>query len=355
MSAAEGVASRCRRRSAWVAVSTTWDSAPERPPAPLGPDAAAPVAAPGSPTLWSGPGPHGEPAASNGPGAPLAGPDGSEPRTGEAAWPAWTAPVGLVGGLLVAIVGGLLVALIAVPFGAEITGGDAPPGVLLGGTIMQDIGFVGAAVLLAFMTGGRPWAAQFGLRKTPFWWSVLWVVALYFAFLVFAAIWQAFVEIEEDTDLLRELGADRSDVLLVLAALLVCVLAPLVEEFFFRGFFFRALFNWRGVWPAAILTGVVFGAIHIGSSPIGALVPLAFFGFGLCLLYWRTRSLYPCIAVHAINNSIAFGSLNDWTWQIPVLLVASLAVCAAVCALAARRWPPPTLGAAAPPRVAAAA
>jgi membrane protease YdiL (CAAX protease family) len=115
--------------------------------------------------------------------------------------------------------------------------------VLLGGRLMQDIGFVGMAVLFAFLTGGRPWAAQFGLRKTPFWWSVLWILALYFAFITFTAIWQVFVEIDEDTDLLRDLGADRSDLLLVLAAILVTVLAPLIEEFLFRGFIFRALMN----------------------------------------------------------------------------------------------------------------
>jgi hypothetical protein len=172
---------------------------------------------------------------------------------------------------------------------------------------------------------------------------VLWIFALYVAFITFTAIWQAFVEIEEDTDLLRDLGADRSDLLLVLAAILVTVVAPLIEEFLFRGFIFRALMNSWGPWLGAIVTGVLFGAIHLGSSPPGALVPLGFFGFGLCLLYWRTRSLYPCIAVHAINNSIAFGTLNDWTWEILLLLPASLAVCAAVCALVARRWQPPAL------------
>ena len=63
------------------------------------------------------------------------------------------------------------------------------------------------------------------------------------------------------------------------------VIAPIVEEFFFRGFFFGALRNWHGVWPAALITGVVFGCIHVGSAPIGFLVPLAFLGFILCLVY----------------------------------------------------------------------
>ena len=51
----------------------------------------------------------------------------------------------------------------------------------------------------------------------------------------------------------------------------------------------------------------MFGAIHAGSSDPAFLVPLGLLGMGLCLLYVRTGSLYPCVAAHALNNSIAFG------------------------------------------------
>jgi membrane protease YdiL (CAAX protease family) len=104
------------------------------------------------------------------------------------------------------------------------------------------------------------------------------------------------------------------------------VLAPVAEELFFRGYFFTALRNWKGVWPAAILTGVVFGAIHAGSAPVGYLVPLAVFGFALCLLYWRTGSLYPCIVLHALNNSLAFGVSQGWGWEIPLVMLGANAV-----------------------------
>ena len=46
-------------------------------------------------------------------------------------------------------------------------------------------------------------------------------------------------------------------------------------------------------WPAAIITGLVFGGVHAGSAPVVDLVPLAGLGFGLCLLYRYTGSLYP--------------------------------------------------------------
>jgi membrane protease YdiL (CAAX protease family) len=113
--------------------------------------------------------------------------------------------------------------------------------------------------------------------------------------------------------------------------ILVCVLAPLAEEFFFRGFFFTALRSWKGIWPAALVTGLIFGGIHAGSSNIAFLVPLAFFGFALCLLYAKTGSLYPCIAIHAANNSVAFSSSQDWGWQVVPVLAGSLALVALIC------------------------
>ena len=39
--------------------------------------------------------------------------------------------------------------------------------------------------------------------------------------------------------------------------------------------------------------------------------PLAVLGFMFCLVYERTRSLYPVIALHSINNSIAYAAQAD--------------------------------------------
>jgi hypothetical protein len=69
-----------------------------------------------------------------------------------------------------------------------------------------------------------------------------------------------------------------------------------------------------------LLTGLAFGGVHAFSAPAVDLVPLAALGFGLCLVYVSTRSLYPCIAAHSINNSIAFGVLEEWPWWQAVAL-----------------------------------
>ena len=83
-----------------------------------------------------------------------------------------------------------------------------------------------------------------------------------------------------------------------------------------------------GTWVAAIVTGILFGLAHTGSASSRYLVPLGFLGFLLCLVRWRTGSLYPCMALHSINNSLAL-SINQLHWsaaEIIVILVALIAL-----------------------------
>ena len=66
-------------------------------------------------------------------------------------------------------------------------------------------------------------------------------------------------------------------------------------------------------------------------------MPLAALGFGLCLLYSRTGSLYPCIAAHSLNNSIAFAGLEKWRFATGLLnAMAALAAITALILLARR-------------------
>ena len=97
----------------------------------------------------------------------------------------------------------------------------------------------------------------------------------------------------------------------VLLVLIVVVGAPIVEELFFRGFLFRILRVRAGFWLAAVLDGLIFGAVH-GSLII--LPVLAVLGVALCWVYERTGSLFPCIAIHALNNTIAYGATTENGW-----------------------------------------
>ena len=259
----------------------------------------------------------------------------------ETPWPVWTAPVGLLAAFGVALVGGALISLL----GTLLAGGeleDPPPGVLIAATFFQDACLVGAALLLARVTSGArgPW--HFGLRSTRVGAAIGWLAAAYVAFLALTAAWLAFmsalgVKVDSAEELPKELGADESTLALVIVGVLVTIVAPIAEELFFRGFFFTALRRWKGVGVAAAITGAVFGLIHVGSSPAEFLPPLAFFGVLLCLLYWQTGSLFPCIGLHAVNNSVAFGASQHWTWQIPLVVLGALTLLALVLAPFANR------------------
>jgi membrane protease YdiL (CAAX protease family) len=248
----------------------------------------------------------------------------------ETAWRPWTAFAVLIAAFFLAFAGQLVIAAVSTLFGATIE--DPTPAVLILSTLFQDFAFVGAAIFFA-RSAGPVLPAQFGLRATPLWRAVGMALATMVAFYFLSAVWAAIIDTGATDELPDSLGVERSTWALIAVCILVTVVAPLAEELLFRGYMFGALSNWRGVWPAAIITGVIFGGIHATGTDPEFLVPLMLLGFLLCLLRWRTGSLLPCIALHAVNNSIAFGvTAADWdAWAIVLLVIGSVAACLLLC------------------------
>jgi CAAX protease family protein len=99
---------------------------------------------------------------------------------------------------------------------------------------------------------------------------------------------------------------DRSSALL-LAAFGVLV-APLVEELFFRGFLYPALSRSTGVVPAVIVTAAGFALLH-GAQLAYSLVPLLLiFTVGVVLTVTRavTKSVATSVLVHMAYNFTLF-------------------------------------------------
>ena len=255
-----------------------------------------------------------------------------EPRhdVGRPGWPAWLSIAGFGAGFGGTLVLGVFVYVIAGAFGASSE--DPPPAVVIALTVAQNLAFVVAAFVLAWLVAGRPAAADFGLVPTPLRRALRLLVALWLAFFVLSASWAAAVSLDERQTLPDELGAYGTLLNALAVIVLVTVIAPLGEELFFRGFFFGARRNWRGPIVAAVLRGSLFGLFHAGSSPVGYLVPLAIFGFGLCMLYDLTGSLYPPIALHALNNSIALGVNLDYGAGIIVAMMVGSTIVTLLCA-----------------------
>lgn len=94
-------------------------------------------------------------------------------------------------------------------------------------------------------------------------------------------------------------------------AVLVCVLVPIGEEIFFRGFLYGAL-RARVRLPLAVgLSALIFAFVHLPA--IFTFLPILVLGAVLALLYERTGTLLPGIIVHSINNAIAIlAALAGW-------------------------------------------
>jgi membrane protease YdiL (CAAX protease family) len=86
------------------------------------------------------------------------------------------------------------------------------------------------------------------------------------------------------------------------------VVAPAVEELFFRGYVFRALAVRKGAFPAYVISAATFALFHlIGGFDLLPLTPVLFvIGLLLCFAYRRTGNLLADIAAHALNNGAAF-------------------------------------------------
>jgi uncharacterized protein len=222
-------------------------------------------------------------------------------------WPWWYGPLGFISGAVAGFVSAGIV--------WAIMGVDDPsdsPGAIIAGTALLDGSLVGAALLFASFVR-RPRGSHFGLRKTALWPAVGWAALGMVSFYVFAAVYSALLNPDVQQSVAEDLGADQSTFGLVAAGVMIICVAPFCEEFFFRGFFYGALRTKFGVILAATIDGLLFGAIHFEGGTDGLLIipPLAVLGFVFCLVYERTRSLYPVIALHSINNSLAYAVQAD--------------------------------------------
>jgi uncharacterized protein len=214
----------------------------------------------------------------------------------------WSASTGL-SGLVLALFGTFaLVAVLAGVYAAfGVTDLDDSDSFQFVAIAAQSLAFVGAVLILTERRGGRPRLREFGFRPIRRR-ALLWAAGALVVYFVLSAIYVAIAQPPTD-DLPQELGADKSTALAVITGLFVIGVAPPVEEFFFRGFLYQALRNRLGVRGGAVLSGLLFGAIHLKPE---YLVPLAILGTILALLFQRTNSLWPCILVHAANNALAF-------------------------------------------------
>jgi membrane protease YdiL (CAAX protease family) len=250
---------------------------------------------------------------------PSRAPEGEFPR-----WSLWYAPAALFGGLAAAIVlSGVVVGVLRLR-----SGGPAETDVA---TLLADVCVVAACLLIASMTTRpRPW--HFGLRRAGLGQAAGTAFVGMLVFYAFAVIYTGVVHPSHPQKVVQDVGADKGTAALIAGAVLIIGVAPVAEELFFRGFLFRILRLRMGLVAAAVVDGVVFGAVHYEDPGTAALLPvLAFLGFLFCLVYEQTGTLFATIAMHAFNNMVSYAATADHGVA-PSLAVGAIVIagCAAV-------------------------
>lgn len=98
------------------------------------------------------------------------------------------------------------------------------------------------------------------------------------------------------------------------SVIVICLLAPVLEEMLFRGVILRAFLNQYPRVKAIGLSALIFGLAHLNVYQFSVAFVL---GVVAGWLYERSRSLIPCIALHATYNtcivmvSAAQGSVDE--------------------------------------------
>jgi membrane protease YdiL (CAAX protease family) len=79
------------------------------------------------------------------------------------------------------------------------------------------------------------------------------------------------------------------------------ILVGISEEFSFRGYMQSTLASGMGFWPAAIVLGIAFGAVHLGNpgeAKYGALMA-GLFGIVAAFSLQRTGNIWFAVGMHA--------------------------------------------------------
>jgi len=83
------------------------------------------------------------------------------------------------------------------------------------------------------------------------------------------------------------------------------IVAPFVEEVFFRGFVFTGLIKkWNWKW-AALISAALFAVAHVVPT---SFLPIFILGWIFAFLYKASGSIWPAILMHMLTNAVALSA-----------------------------------------------
>jgi membrane protease YdiL (CAAX protease family) len=165
-----------------------------------------------------------------------------------------------------------------------------------------------------FRRRGIDWRQAVGLRRKPPLHAIAFGGIFFLAMLPpLAVVFPVCAELcrylgikDTPQDVADLLATSDSTLVVVLIIVFAIAVAPIFEEFFFRGFAYPALKQRWGTWRALVIVSAAFAAIHLHVPSLGPLFTLA---IGLGLSYEFTGSLLAPITMHALFNAVNVGML----------------------------------------------
>lgn len=180
-------------------------------------------------------------------------------------------------------------------------------GLAVGAQLVQASLFISIPLIISAISTAREQLTSFfgalGFRRVAIGQSLKWIGIGAVAYYFFVYLVVVIVGEPQQDDISGQFGP------ILVQFLLIAILASISEEMFFRGLLFGGLRRRMPMLPAALLSGLLFGAMHAPTGP-SAVLPLVFFGFMLAVVYEKTGSIWPPIALHTLNNSLVLIALN---------------------------------------------
>jgi len=103
----------------------------------------------------------------------------------------------------------------------------------------------------------------------------------------------------QGAELLKQFSELDSPVWYVIVGVII---APLVEEIFFRGFLFQGFRHRYGWIPGILISSFLFAAAHLS---LVAFIPTFIMGAMLAYTYHRSNSIWPGVILHFLVNAFA--------------------------------------------------
>ncbi|MFC1655241.1 lysostaphin resistance A-like protein [Patescibacteria group bacterium] len=142
--------------------------------------------------------------------------------------------------------------------------------------------------------------------------TILWIIMAYLFFLglsilliiIFFSLGIEALGFEKQSSIFEIFGTDPFGIFI--AVLIALVIAPVVEEIFFRGFVLQTLAKRISPFWGVVLTALIFASVHFEFQSI---MPLLILSVVLNVIFVKTKSIWPGILFHVFNNTISFIAL----------------------------------------------